>query len=157
MIIFQAEFASAYAHLLCNIAEGYEILGEAPKSAEKLSLALKALNGHENDMRTALTTARILRLIACVNMQGAQAVTAEGLFRSAEEKLVSPFAKNDPRQLFESSLVTGYYGQLLCKWDKREAKGKESLEEATKLLQQWQSSLKYPRAPLTSVIYLPFH
>lgn len=98
-----------------------------------MSSALKVLNPH-TDIKAQVATARPLRMIATLNMKASQAVTAEGLFRSTLEKLALPLAVHDIRYQYEHALVKGSYGQLLCKWEKRESMGKAYKEEAKKAL-----------------------
>lgn len=94
--LFQVNFASAYAHVLIQTAELYEISGKINESSEYLNSAMKALGKH-NPLLTAPLLGKILRQIGYFHMLNTQAVTAEGLYRSALEKLSSAYCDFDYR------------------------------------------------------------
>lgn len=144
----------AYAHLLTNIAEGLEFInGSSAESANYLSSALKAVSGHESDIRTCAVTGRILRLIASENAKMGQAVTAEGLYRSAIDKYSSPYALFDPRSQYELALTKGLYSQILCTWDRREQQGQVLKESSLQELKPLYCAVK--GVPLSGVVSLP--
>ncbi len=61
----------------------------------------------------------VLGLMAFESMASSQAVTAEGLFRAADDYLHGPYAQFNPRWQYERAYVQGGYAVLLSKWDKR--------------------------------------
>jgi hypothetical protein len=85
--LHHVQFANAYSTLLCNLAEAYELTGNAPAASDHLSSALTALNTHVDDVRSHPYFARPLRMIATAHMKVSHAVTAEGLYRSGLDKL----------------------------------------------------------------------
>ena len=113
---------SAYVGVLCNFAELYECTGNLADKDEYLSAALATLQAYErnlernnnNDNGTGTGSAhstsgssstvahravlgRVLGLAAHRELSMGQAVTAEGLYRSALDHLNSPIALHDPR------------------------------------------------------------
>ena len=66
--------------------------------------------------------------IAIDNVLTNQAVTAEGLFRSALEKFT--FSDHDKRHRYEKANILLAYGHLLQKWEKREDIGKRLNNES---------------------------
>ena len=57
---------------------------------------------------------------------------------------------------YEAALVKGYYGQLLCKWDKREALGNTYRGEAKHFIENYHHKLGLNgRFPITPQIHLP--
>jgi hypothetical protein len=103
----------------------HAINGNHESSSEYLSSALKALNLHEHDVRSHGVLGRVLALIGREYMRESQAVKAEGLYRSALQKLRSPYTVHDLRYRYEAAVTEGTYGRLLTKWEKREAVGNE--------------------------------
>jgi hypothetical protein len=68
-------------------------VGESDKASDDIAAALAALKGHSEDLRCSPYLARCLFLTGAIHAYGMQAVTAEGLFRAAIDKIESsPFA-----------------------------------------------------------------
>ena len=97
LINAQAPFAAAYANVLCNLALAQLLLGDAPRRDECLSSAFKALEQHSDHALVHPTLGRVLVLAAVAHLSAAQAVTAEGLLRSALDRLSSSCAAHDIR------------------------------------------------------------
>ena len=74
--------------------------------------------------------------MAYEGMAASQAVTAEGLFRAADEHLKGPYALHAPRWQYERGYLQGGYGVLLSKWDKREGESQKALDVSKTLLLQ---------------------
>jgi tetratricopeptide (TPR) repeat protein len=130
-----SRFAAAYATVLCNRAEahfelGLGLAGSTAKSSDDLSSALKALERHGGDLSCQPVLGRVLCAVAYANLAASMAVTAEGLFRSALDKLEGPFGASDPRFRLERVLAMGGYSILLSKWERREADGAALLAKA---------------------------
>ena len=115
-----ASFVASYAHLLCNLSEGYNLIDylelstadkidsnadkdskQEQKSVSKLSEALKVVDTYEQNggLSTPYTGSdevrqakeRVLSLLGHVYSGKLQAVTAEGLYRSVStEKFLVP-------------------------------------------------------------------
>ena len=96
------KFSISYATLLCNIAEAYMILHKKEEASQYLIAALHLLETHsvEHSYIISPYLGRVLGLIAYQHMQGSQAVTAEGLFRSAIEKFKNTDVLKDPRCVY---------------------------------------------------------
>jgi hypothetical protein len=62
-----------------------------------ISSALKTLDPHKDDASCAPVLGRVLTLAGYANFHAQQAVTAEGLIRSASERLQGKYASNDTR------------------------------------------------------------
>jgi len=75
-----------------------------------------------------LTLIILIGQIAIDNVLSNQAVTAEGLFRSALEKFTS--SDHDKRHRYEKANILLAYGHLLQKWEKREEMGKRHINES---------------------------
>lgn len=146
-------FAVTYATLLTNSAEAHETLGEGARADELLGNALRALETHKESLESHPALGRVLSLVAYRNLAAAMAVTSEGLFRSALDKLEGPHARYDPRYRYECALAKGGYGLLLCKWERREGDGKAMLEAAAGLLDALPA---FPaRLPLSAALVYP--
>lgn len=155
------EFTAAYATILANMAEALQSLGRTQEASEKLSSALKAIevtekHVHHTDVHSVQgnkesqciaynhkivyqqlcvpIVGRLLGLIAQNHLEAGQAVTAEGLFRSALDKLQTPFVIKDIIHCFQRALLLHQYGILQTKWDKREEAGTKMLNQASVLL-----------------------
>jgi tetratricopeptide (TPR) repeat protein len=125
------DLASAYASTLCNIAKAQCLQGQEEVASENLAAALKAIEGHDNDY----VLGRVLAEMARAHTRSMQAVSAEGLFRSAISKLSGPNASGEPRYALEAASVKMDYGKLLVEWDKREREGQKEIEQANKILE----------------------
>lgn len=147
---------SCYASILCDSAELRAHLGEKEHASELLSSALKALDAcaaaDAHGIGTGNATAaapvadveqvvsrdsrqlalqpilgRVLGAMAQLHAEEAQAVTAEGLFRAALEKLTGPYAIHDPRYVHSLhttdagavTLCTGPVKQNCCNCDNK--------------------------------------
>lgn len=124
-------FAITYSTLLCNAAAAHHELQEKDKADSMLASALRALDPHKANLASHPALGRVLCSIAYINMSAAMAVTAEGLFRSAIDKLEGPYSCNDPRFRYERMIAMGGYSVLLSKWEKREKDGQRLLDKAT--------------------------
>jgi hypothetical protein len=114
----QTACLTAYVGVLSNFAELYECTGSLAEKDDYVSAALTALQDYEKQLTPAESgntssaqtgtaalsqvahrpvLGRVLALAAHREMSQGQAVTAEGLYRSALEHLASPAALNDPR------------------------------------------------------------
>lgn len=114
---------NAYVGVLSNFAELYECTGALAEKEDYLSSALSALQTYEQQLTDTTSGSagsglsaiskvahrpvlgRVLALAAHREMSLGQAVTAEGLYRSALEHLESPVAANDPRCVVNASFV----------------------------------------------------
>lgn len=92
-----ARYAAAYCGLLCNLAESNRLQGEADRQGDLVAAALKAVEGHTDSAAVQPVLGRVLALAAAAHADASNAVTAEGLFRSAVDKLSGPAAGHDPR------------------------------------------------------------
>ena len=90
-------YAVAYATLLCNLAEASDAMGDNNRRDEYIASALKSLEAHADHAHSYPTLGRVLSNAALAHFNATQVVTAEGLFRSAKEKLWSPYGHHDPR------------------------------------------------------------
>jgi len=115
MLKSDAILAEAYASVLCSTAMAHKALGAGETASEALSAALKALEGHDGPV-----LGRVLAEMGRMYADNLQAVQAEGLFRSALDKLTSPRADGDIRFLCNEYEARQDYGKLLSQWDKRE-------------------------------------
>lgn len=102
MCYSQSGCLKAYVNVLCNFAELYECTGELMHKEEYISSALAALQGYQRtDSHAHLAhrplLGRVLSLAAHRELSVGQAVSAEGLYRSAIDHLSSPLALHDPR------------------------------------------------------------
>jgi tetratricopeptide (TPR) repeat protein len=120
-----ATLAEAYASVLCNMAVAHKALGAAEAASDELSAALMALEGHDGPV-----LGRVLAEMARSYTSNLQAVQAEGLFRTALDKLACPQADRDPRYMQEQVRARRDYGKLLSQWDKREGEAGKQEEEA---------------------------
>jgi hypothetical protein len=93
----KVHFASAYANLLCNLAEASELTGDLSRRDEYVASALKTLDLHIEDARSHPALGRVLSRAAGAHLDASQAVTSEGLFRSALDRLKGPYAEHDIR------------------------------------------------------------
>ncbi len=88
------------------------------------------------------------------SMAVSKAVTAEGLFRAAAERLTGPHALHDARWKQELAVVHGGYSVLLSKWDKREGDCERELKAAAEM---WAKSAAWTggRAAPPSYLFPP--
>jgi hypothetical protein len=115
----QVSTMSAYVNVLCNFAELYECTGSLADKDEYVSTALATLQTYEKHIAESASSSaggssagdssvhsevahrpvlgRVLTLAAHKELSMGQAVTAEGLYRSALGHLNSPAALHDPR------------------------------------------------------------
>ena len=107
--------AESYANVLCNLALIQESRGKGEQATDTLSSALKAVEVHDGPV-----LGRVLAAMGRSYAANLQAVQAEGLFRTALDKLSSPEADHDPRYASERAAVHRAYSALLSKWDRRE-------------------------------------
>lgn len=128
------QFTAAYVTLLCNIAEAYLLLGDKQHSIDMLSSALKAVETHKDSYDCHALFGRILTNLAVAYTMNSQAVTAEGLFRSASDHLNTPYVLSDQRNAYLKANCLYFYGSLLKKWEKRERSGDALQSEANELL-----------------------
>lgn len=77
----------------------------------------------------SLAFAHTLALLGTVHHAAEQAVTAEGLFRAALEKLGPSFSHMKPAEQRVYRLATLHYADLLRDWDDREREGEQLLRE----------------------------
>ncbi len=126
------KFAHAYAILLCNLADGYLLSGKEQLSVDTVSSALKTIEKYQNLPNFRGLYGYILGKLALIYMLNYQAVTAEGLLRTALDALASPACSN-PIDKFERSKILLLYGYLLVKWEKRENLGQKYLEDSEKV------------------------
>jgi hypothetical protein len=63
------------------------VIGDVSKAADAISSALTSLNAHRNHSAAKPYFGRVLGLLAYSSMHQQSAVTAEGFYRSAIEKL----------------------------------------------------------------------
>jgi len=127
-------FTIAYATILCCASNACKALKQTERSAELLSAALKTVESHQNNLIVKPMLGYVLSLMAYEKMAQSQAVTAEGLFRAADEYLSGPYAINNPRWIYERGYVLGGYGVLLSKWEKRHAESVKQAESSKELL-----------------------
>jgi tetratricopeptide (TPR) repeat protein len=153
-----ADAALAYAHLLTNIAEAQEILSQSSEASHTLSSALKAVAHITHSPQSQPIIGRILKWIAYHHARASQNVSAEGLCRSALDKLStsassSPtnppshqaaFAQHDLRYQFEGAIARGLYAQVLGNWERREVQGLQLQKE---VLQSQLPPLLHPTLP----------
>jgi hypothetical protein len=125
-----AKFAIAYVTLLNNIADAYHLLDNIEGRQEVLSSALKAIDHHKDNITCAPILGRTLGQIAIDNLLSTNAVTAEGLFRSALDKFKYSNTNNDKRNVYEKANILLAYGHLLQKWDKREESGRRLIADS---------------------------
>lgn len=112
-------FATVYVNILCNLSQVYLWMDDRDTSMDQLSSALTCLNQFNGDKRMEPLLGRVLTLTAFNNMANSQAVTAEGLFRSALDYMQGSYSTGmDTR--YDYALAQGGFGILLSKWDKRE-------------------------------------
>ena len=130
-----SQLATAYATVLCNCADAHAALGRPAEASAALSSALRALEPHKAALACHPVLGRVLCAVAYSNMAASMAVTAEGLFRSALDKLQGPHALSDPRYQFERLAALGGYSILLSKWERRERDGAAMLAEATRIFE----------------------
>lgn len=128
-------FAAAYACLLCNLSCALAAQGQGAQASDQLAAALQALDAHKLSMPCQPALGRVLSAVAYANMAASKAVTAEGLFRSALDKLEGPYANADPRFRYEHMAALGGYSLLLSKWEKRERDGAAMLGRAVKVFE----------------------
>eukprot|EP00981_Chlorochromonas_danica_P001149 scaffold256_cov175-Ochromonas_danica.AAC.1 len=126
------ELAIALATLYINYGSLMGLLGKTQESNDYLAKAVQALKPFDESLTIQPTLGVALRKIGLLHMKTTQAVTAEGLFNASLGKFAIPLVKFDARYNYEAAVTRACYGQLLMKWDKRELKGKEMLEEAKK-------------------------
>eukprot|EP00607_Mallomonas_marina_P010975 CAMPEP_0182424236 /NCGR_PEP_ID=MMETSP1167-20130531/10405_1 /TAXON_ID=2988 /ORGANISM="Mallomonas Sp, Strain CCMP3275" /LENGTH=434 /DNA_ID=CAMNT_0024603879 /DNA_START=213 /DNA_END=1517 /DNA_ORIENTATION=+ len=129
----ELEFAIAYSNLLCSTAQAHRALRHDTKAAKLLLSALKALETHD-EASVLPVRGRVLGLMGRAHMRSGNAVTAEGLFRSAVDAMKTPYALHDIRYKYELSVIQMAYGGLLSKWDKREVLGERFQKESQELL-----------------------
>ena len=99
---------------------------------DTVSSALKTVEKYQNLPNFRGLYGYILGKLALIYMLNYQAVTAEGLLRTALDALASPACSN-PIDTFERSRIFLLYGYLLVKWEKRENLGQKYIEESEKL------------------------
>lgn len=157
-------FAVAYATVICNVYEAQVALGQHEIASTLLGTALKALNNFDPSVSSSGTVSgqlivapyigRALFLSASANVNSLQAVTAEGLYRTALQKFENTYAINNPRHLYENARCLHAYGTLLSKWEKRESQGQKHIQEAQALLKtttvcnngvRWSQALQSPQ------------
>ena len=123
------KFTIAYVTLLNNIADAHHVLDDMDSRRETLSSALKAIDSHKDNIACIPILGRTLGQIAIDNVLSYQAVTAEGLFRSALDKFALS-DHHDNRNRYEKANILLAYGHLLLKWEKREDMGKRLINES---------------------------
>jgi len=141
------QFAVWYASTLCSAAGAYVALGEPDRASELRSSALQALEPHKQTPAAQPALGWVLGLMAYDSMASSQAVTAEGLFRAADDHLKGPFALHSHRWQYERGYLQGGYGVLLSKWDKREGDSEKATGMSHELLaqhKQWGTSSPVP-------------
>ena len=121
-------FTHAYAVLLCNLADGYLLSGKEQLSVDTVSSALKAIEKHQHLPHFRGVYGYILGKLALIYMLNYQAVTAEGLLRTALDALGSSSCAN-PTDIYERSKISLLYGLLLLKWEKRETLGMAYIQD----------------------------
>eukprot|EP00944_MAST-04C_sp_MAST-4C-sp1_P012511 g12511.t1 len=111
------------AHLLCNVGVLKLILRQPEQALDPLHNALKALESINEDESQLLLnntkTGRVLAQLGAYYHITEQAVTSEGLHRSALENLEKHLIS--PRQNLIYSHCLDLHGSLLRDWDNREA------------------------------------
>ncbi len=156
------DLSSSYCNMLCNVYEVQMALKTSGQSSsptadisEYLSSALKSLDAHKAKPLVHPPLARVLFLSGDAHAHARDAVTAEGLRRSALDKLDTlgpvsasggmgvassggPSGLSDVRIEYERARVLHVYGNLLLKWDKREKMGRNMLTQSEALLQTMQ-------------------
>lgn len=80
------------------------------------------------------TLGRALSLHALLHHRTGRAVMAEGLYRSAIDKLSHRSVAHDQRFQYELAVAEGLYGLLLHKWDRREKEGRKWTNKALERL-----------------------
>mmetsp|Transcript_32829 Transcript_32829/g.47397 ORF Transcript_32829/g.47397 Transcript_32829/m.47397 type:complete len:519 (+) Transcript_32829:696-2252(+) len=127
------EYQVAYANLLCNLAQAYSEMGtqsSKQRRSDVLSSALKTVESNKTKSgQKAL--ARALTQVSEAYIASEQAVSAEGLLRSATTYLSTV---KDCRFVYQRAQTMRAYGSLLCQWEKRETEGERLLGDADKLL-----------------------
>jgi hypothetical protein len=100
------------------------------------------------------TLGRVLSHVAFDSMAASKAVTAEGLFRAAAERLTGPYAVHDARWKQELAVAHGGYSVLLSKWDKREGDTERERKAAS---EAWAKSAAWTggRAAPPSYVFPP--
>ena len=122
-------FTHAYAILLSNLADGYLLSGKEQLSVDTVSSALKAIEKYQHLPHFRGLYGFILGKLALIYMFNYQAVTAEGLLRTALDALGSPSCAN-PVDVHERSKISLFYGSLLLKWEKRESLGMKYIQDS---------------------------
>lgn len=138
------ELALAYGHLLTNIAEAQDALNpQSSDASHTLSTALTVLTPLSHLPVTQPVLARALKWVAFHHSRASQNVSAEGLYRSALDKLTATtgattttghnsmiaFAQYDARCQYETVAARGLYAQVLQHWERREAQGASLQQE----------------------------
>lgn len=142
----EMDTAIAIATMLSNHASLMAAMGKHKECGDLLAEAVKVLSAYDH-IAVQPITGVVLRKLAVMNMKVSQAVTAEGLFNAALTKLASPHAKHDVTFVYEAAITKASLGQLLTKWDKREAHGHALQKEAVEALGKLP---KYPHDVLPS-------
>lgn len=132
------DLALAYGHLLTNIAEAQDALNpQSSDASHTLSTALTVLTPLSHLPVTQPVLARALKWVAFHHSRASQNVSAEGLYRSALDKLSAAtgtttttghnsmiaYAQHDARCQYEAVAARGLYAQVLQHWERREAQG----------------------------------
>jgi tetratricopeptide (TPR) repeat protein len=133
------DLALAYGHLLTNIAEAQDALHpQSSDASHTLSTALTVLTPLSHLPVTQPVLARVLKWIAFHHSRASQNVSAEGLYRSALDKMTTAtgttttttghnsmlaYAQHDARCQYETVVARGLYAQVLQHWERREAQG----------------------------------
>ena len=119
----------------------------SPQASQVLSNALENMQTHTKSVSNPATvrnnpdyeqhhsvTGLILTMIGASHAHAAHAVTAEGLYRSITDMEAKPYIANDPRNIYNKSILLYQYGKLLTKWEKRESTGVEMQLQGESLL-----------------------
>lgn len=122
------EADAAWANAAKKFPENPAALNGAKMYAKTLDLSAVGLLTPEFEARTA--QALVSLAVEAKNQQ--QAVTAEGLLRTAVAKLKSNSVVKSQKSIYalEHARALDEYGQLLLKWDFREKEGQGKIDEA---------------------------
>ena len=105
------------------------IVGDSGNSSTSTSTSTSSIGGDitympmQHSSQMDATLGRVLSLHALLHHRTGRAVMAEGLYRSAIDKLSHRSVAKDPRFKYELCVAEGLYGLLLHKWDRREKEG----------------------------------
>ena len=93
----------------------------------------------------------VLGALAQRHREAQEAVVAEGLFRAALEKLSGPYALHDPGSQAARARALESYGELLGKWERREAEGADMRAQA-QMLRSARGALWADDSPLLAFV-----